>query len=95
MNENVIKATITEGSYKGKPLEVQFGKPMKILCAGKDITNDLLALTIQFDVYGHVVYLKLIENNYSQVPHETLEKMTSHESVKLEAIRRILSEGRR
>jgi len=73
--ENWIKATITEGSYRGKPVEVQFGKHMKILCDGKDITNYLMSLHIVFDVKGQVLYLKIAEMKYSQVPPETWEKM--------------------
>ena len=72
---NWIKATITEGTYKGKPIEVQFGKQMKIMCAGKDITNYLMALHIKLDADGQVLYLKIVEMENSQVPSETWEKM--------------------
>ena len=70
-----IKAKITEGQYKGKPIEVYFGKPLKILCDGKDITNCLMALHIKLDVEGQVVFLKIAELKWSQVPSETWEKM--------------------
>ena len=75
MKENWIKANISEGSYKGKPIEVQFGKPLKILCAGKDITKSLIALHIKLDADGQVLYLKIAEMENSQVPSETWEKM--------------------
>ena len=74
-----IKGVITEGQYKGKPIEVKFGKPLKILCDGRDITGKLIALRIDLDVHGQVVYLKLAEENYSQVPSETWEKMAKIE----------------
>lgn len=75
MKDNWIKADIKEGSYKGKPIEVQFGRPLKILCDGKDITKSLIALHIKLDADGQVLYLKVAEMENSQVPSETWKKM--------------------
>ena len=60
MNTNMIKATITEGVYKGKPVEVQFGKNMKITCVGVDTMDYVVELHIQLDGHGQVVLLKLV-----------------------------------
>jgi len=65
-----VKGVILSGTYKGKTVEVQFGKPLKILVDDKDITNCLVSLRISIDVDGHLIYLKLAELDYSQVPPE-------------------------
>ena len=75
MKENLIRAKIEDGAYKGKPLVVNFGRPLKVLIDGKDITEWLVALNIRLDASGQVVYLKLAELNYSQVPKKTWSRM--------------------
>lgn len=70
-----VKGMIEEGVYKGKPIEVQFGKPIKILCDGKDITKAVVALHIELSVNGQMIYLKIAELDYSQVPSESWAKM--------------------
>lgn len=74
-----IKGVILEGKYEGKPIEIQFGKPLKILCEGKDITKSLIALRIDLSARGHLIYLKLVEENYSQVPKEAWKNMVEEE----------------
>ena len=63
-----VVAKIENGYYKGRTVKVQFGKPMKILVDGKDVTNVLVSLNIRLDVHGQRIFLELAELDYSQIP---------------------------
>ena len=75
MSVNVIRGKVEEGVYQGKSIEVHFGRPMKILVDGKDVTEYLVALQINLDANGQVIYLTIAEMAYSQVPPKAWEKM--------------------
>ena len=66
--ENWIQAAVLKGNYKGKTIEVEFGKPLKILCDGKDITNVVVALRVDLSQHGQIIYLKIAETRPSQFP---------------------------
>jgi len=66
---NVLIGQITEGIYVGMPIEIHFGKPLKILLDGKDVTQWLVSLNIKLDSrIGQLVTLEFAELSYSQFP---------------------------
>ena len=72
--ENWIEAIIAKGNYKGKKIEVKFGKPLKILCNGEDISDAIIALRIDLSVSGQIIYLKIAEEHWSQFSGEQWRK---------------------
>ena len=61
-----IVGKIESGEYRGKTIKVKFGKPLKVLCAGKDITDVTLEVHVSLTAHGHVIELKIAELGYSQ-----------------------------
>ncbi len=56
-----IEAKITSGCYAGDPIKVQFGRPLKIWCRGKDVSDVVMELRIDISIRGQILYLKFAE----------------------------------
>jgi len=72
---SVIEAEIKKGKYKGRTVKIQFGKPLKVMVDGKDVSDVLMKLQIEIGVHGQFVILQLAELDYSQVPSKAWSKM--------------------
>jgi hypothetical protein len=61
-----IIGRIESGEYRGKTIKVKFGKPLKVLCAGKDITNVTMEIHVSLSTRGQIIAVKIAELDYSQ-----------------------------
>lgn len=67
---NEIEAKITTGFYKGDPISVKFGRPLKIFCRGKDVSDTMVELFIEISTRGQLLHLKFAETSPSQLRGE-------------------------
>ena len=58
---NELDARIESGIYDGDPIKVKFGKPLKIFCRGKDITDCVMELIIEISIRGQIIHIKFAE----------------------------------
>lgn len=61
-----IIGKIEQGEYRGRTIKVKFGKPLKVLCAGKDITDVVMELHVSLTSKGQTIAVKIAELDYSQ-----------------------------
>ena len=64
---NEIEAKITAGFYKGDPITVKFGRPLKIFCRGKDVSDTVAELYIEISMRGQLLHIKFAETSPSQL----------------------------
>lgn len=64
---NELDAKIQAGIYAGDPIKIKFGKPLKIFCRGKDITDCVMELFIEISQRGQIVHLKFAETSKEMI----------------------------
>ena len=64
---NELDAEIKVGMYAGDPIKVVFGKPFKIYCRGKDVTDTVMELHIEISPRGQILHLKFAETSKDMI----------------------------